>query len=147
MIEAAETIQRFITGRQRCDLDIDEMLLFALIRAVEIIGEAASKLSQETRSATPSVPWWAIVAMRNRLIHAYFDIDRPVVPQNGFHVCFSAESGAAVAAFHAAGLAAGGRDNGAPGYRPEYAPDYYGAFIIDPDGNRLGVVARVAPGA
>ena len=79
MIEAAETIQRFITGRQRCDLDIDEMLLFALIRAVEIIGEAASKLSQETRSATPSVPWWAIVAMRNRLIHAYFDIDRDIL--------------------------------------------------------------------
>lgn len=81
------------------------------------------------------------------VINLPLDPDRPVVPQNGFHVCFSAESGAAVAVFHAAGLAAGGRDNGAPGYRPEYAPDYYGAFIIDPDGNRLGVVARVAPGA
>jgi catechol 2,3-dioxygenase-like lactoylglutathione lyase family enzyme len=72
------------------------------------------------------------------------DPDRPLTPQNGGHVCFSAASRAAVEAFHAAGLAAGGRDNGAPGYRPQYAPDYYGAFIIDPDGNHVGVVARVA---
>lgn len=75
------------------------------------------------------------------------DPARPVVPQNGFHVCFTAADRAAVEAFHAAGLAAGGRDNGAPGYRPEYAPDYYGAFVIDPDGNHLGVVARIAPEA
>jgi catechol 2,3-dioxygenase-like lactoylglutathione lyase family enzyme len=71
------------------------------------------------------------------------DAERPVVPQNGFHVCFAARDRAAVAAFHAAGLATGGRDNGAPGYRPEYAADYYGAFVIDPDGHHLGVVARV----
>jgi uncharacterized protein with HEPN domain len=51
----------------------------SLVRAIEVIGEAASKLSADTRSATPSVPWWAIVAMRNRLIHAYFDIDRDIL--------------------------------------------------------------------
>jgi uncharacterized protein with HEPN domain len=79
MIEAAETAQRFLVGRQRGDLDTNEMLLFALVRAIEVIGEAASKLSADTRSATPSVPWWAIVAMRNRLIHAYFDIDRDIL--------------------------------------------------------------------
>jgi uncharacterized protein with HEPN domain len=79
MIEAAETAQRFLVGRQRDDLDTNEMLLFALVRAIEVIGEAASKLSADTRSATPSVPWWAIVAMRNRLIHAYFDIDRDIL--------------------------------------------------------------------
>ena len=75
------------------------------------------------------------------------DPARALVPQNGCHVCFTAATRAAVEAFHAAGLAAGGRDNGAPGYRPDYAPDYFGAFVIDPDGNHLGVVARVAPGA
>jgi uncharacterized protein with HEPN domain len=79
MVEAAETAERFIAGRQRTDLDTDQMLLFALIRAIEIIGEAASKVSLETRMATPSVPWPAIVSMRNRLIHAYFDIDRDIV--------------------------------------------------------------------
>ena len=79
MVEAAETAERFIAGRQRTDLDTDQMLLFALIRAIEIIGQAASKVSLETRMATPSVPWPAIVSMRNRLIHAYFDIDRDIV--------------------------------------------------------------------
>jgi catechol 2,3-dioxygenase-like lactoylglutathione lyase family enzyme len=42
-----------------------------------------------------------------------------------------------VDAFHAAGLAAGGRDNGPPGVRPQYHQDYYGAFVLDPDGNNL----------
>jgi uncharacterized protein with HEPN domain len=79
MVEAAETAERFIAGRHRTDLDTDQMLLFALIRAIEIIGEAASKVSLETRAATPAVPWPAIVSMRNRLIHAYFDIDRDIV--------------------------------------------------------------------
>jgi len=46
---------------------------------VEIIGEAASKLCSNMKAARPSVPWWAIVAMRNRLIHAYFDIDRDIL--------------------------------------------------------------------
>jgi uncharacterized protein with HEPN domain len=49
MIEAAEAAQRFIAGRQRVDLDTDEVLLFALVRAVEIIGEAASNVSRATR--------------------------------------------------------------------------------------------------
>ncbi len=79
MIEAAEAAEGFISGRQRHDLDTDQMLLFALVRAIEIIGEAAAKVSSETRSAHPSIPWPAIVSMRNRLIHAYYDIDRDVV--------------------------------------------------------------------
>ena len=79
IIEAAEAVQSFITNRRRADLDSDRMLLFALVRAIEIIGEAASKLSPEARTATPSVPWANIVAMRHRLIHAYFDIDRTIL--------------------------------------------------------------------
>ena len=79
MVEAAENAQRFISGRNRADLDADPMLLFAIVRAIEIIGEAASKVSAEQRTASPEVPWNTIVAMRNRLIHAYFDIDRDIV--------------------------------------------------------------------
>lgn len=79
MIEAAETTQRFVAGRQRGDLDSDQMLLFALIRAVEVIGEAASKVSVETRSSVPTVPWSIIISMRNRLIHAYFDVDPDIL--------------------------------------------------------------------
>ncbi len=75
MIEAAEAAAGFIAGRQRSDLDSDRMLLFALVRAIEIIGEAASKLSPDARAAMPSVPWANVVAMRHRLVHAYFDID------------------------------------------------------------------------
>ena len=56
---------------------------------------------------------------------------------NGTHVCFNAPDIAAVTAFHTAGLAAGGFDDGAPGPRPEYAPGYYAAFLRDPDGNKV----------
>jgi uncharacterized protein with HEPN domain len=55
------------------------MLLFALVRTIEILGEAASKVTRETRAALSLVPWGQIVAMRNRLIHAYFDINRDVL--------------------------------------------------------------------
>lgn len=79
MIEAAESCQRFVAGRQRHDLEADQMLLFALVRAIEIIGEAACKVSTETRTAIPEAPWPAIIAMRNRLVHAYFEIDHEVV--------------------------------------------------------------------
>jgi len=78
-IEAAEAAQRFIANKQRADLDTDEMLLFALVRAAEIIGEPASKVSDETRRTMPSVPWQQIVSMRNRLIHAYFVIEGDIV--------------------------------------------------------------------
>jgi len=79
MIEAAETVAAFVVGRHRPDLDADRMLLFALVRAIEIIGEAASRVSPETRAIAPRVPWVQITDMRNRLIHAYFDIDPDVL--------------------------------------------------------------------
>lgn len=55
------------------------MLSFAVIRALEIFGEAASKMSKELQKTHSNIPWRAIVGMRNRLIHAYFDIDYDVV--------------------------------------------------------------------
>ena len=79
MIEAAESAAQFIADRSRSDLDSDRMLLFAVVRAIEVVGEAASKLSEEFRAAHPGIPWRAIVGMRNRLIHAYFDIDTETV--------------------------------------------------------------------
>jgi len=68
-----------------------------------------------------------------------FQAERPVPAdeKSGLHFCFTARDAAAVDAFHAAAIAAGGRDNGAPGLRPIYSPDYYAAFIIDPDGYRI----------
>jgi len=58
-------------------------------------------------------------------------------PGAGFHVCFAAPSREAVDAFHAAALAAGGTDAGAPGLRPHYGADYYAAFVFDLDGHKL----------
>jgi catechol 2,3-dioxygenase-like lactoylglutathione lyase family enzyme len=56
------------------------------------------------------------------------------------HVAFAADRREQVDAFHAAALAAGGRDNGAPGLRPEYSDIYYGAFVLDPDGHNIEAV-------
>jgi len=64
---------------------------------------------------------------------------RPVAADegSGLHFCLSAPTRAAVDAFHAAALAAGGKDNGGPGLRADYGPDYYAAFAVDPDGYRI----------
>lgn len=65
--------------------------------------------------------------------------ERPVPADNGsgLHFCFAATSRKSVDAFHAAGLASGGRDNGAPGIRSDYGAGYYAAFLVDPDGYRI----------
>jgi catechol 2,3-dioxygenase-like lactoylglutathione lyase family enzyme len=60
----------------------------------------------------------------------------------GTHVAFESGDRSAVDAFHAAGLAAGGRDNGGPGIREEYHPTYYAAFVLDPDGNNIEAVCH-----
>ena len=60
----------------------------------------------------------------------------------GTHVAFAAETRAVVDAFYEAALAAGGRDNGAPGLRPHYHPNYYGAFVLDPDGMNIEAVCH-----
>ena len=63
-----------------------------------------------------------------------------VTPDSGVHICLRAPDTAAVDAFHAAALRAGGADDGPPGPRPDYYPNYYAAFIRDPDGNRIEAV-------
>ena len=64
---------------------------------------------------------------------------RPVQPdeQSGLHFCFAAPTRGGVAAFHAAAVTAGGRDNGEPGLRADYGENYYAAFVVDPDGYRI----------
>jgi catechol 2,3-dioxygenase-like lactoylglutathione lyase family enzyme len=65
---------------------------------------------------------------------------RPPAPGPGFHVAFAAPDRESVHAFHAAALANGAEDDGAPGPRPQYGETYYAAFVSDPDGNRLEAV-------
>ena len=81
MLEAATEAMEFAHGREREDLQTDLMLVRALMASLGIVGEAARQVSQETRRQYPSVPWQDIVGMRNRLVHAYYDINYDVVWQ------------------------------------------------------------------
>ena len=79
MLDAAKEALSFISGRSSEDLSRDRMLVLALVKEIEIIGEAASRISDESRKALPRIPWPKIIAMRNRLIHAYADVDLSIV--------------------------------------------------------------------
>jgi uncharacterized protein with HEPN domain len=70
MLFYAQDAQAFVQGRARGDLDTDRMLYLAVLRALEVIGEAASRISQPLRDQHPEIPWPQIIALRNRLIHA-----------------------------------------------------------------------------
>jgi uncharacterized protein with HEPN domain len=75
MLDTAMEALSFARNKTRGDLDLERMLVLSIVKAIEIIGEAASKVTQETRDACTELPWANIIAMRNRLIHVYFDID------------------------------------------------------------------------
>lgn len=79
MLDAAEEAIGFAQGGERKDLDQDRKLTLALIKDIEIIGEAAYQISDETRSRLPDIPWDDIVGMRHRLVHAYFDINLDIL--------------------------------------------------------------------
>jgi uncharacterized protein with HEPN domain len=75
MIDAAEEAVDTAVSRSREDLEKDHILALGLIKCVEIVGEAAARVSTEFCDAHPEIPWAEIVGMRNRLVHAYFDVD------------------------------------------------------------------------
>src|SRR5947209_8779299 len=79
MLDAARAALGFAAGRTPDDLSDDLMFQFALVRALEVVGEAAARLSEPTRNSRPEIPWAAIVGMRNRLVHGYFDVDLEIV--------------------------------------------------------------------
>jgi uncharacterized protein with HEPN domain len=79
MIDAAREAIAFTAGKRRADLDADRKLVLAVVKCLEIIGEAAARLSEEVQDSLSEVPWPDIVGMRNRLIHGYFDIDYDIV--------------------------------------------------------------------
>jgi uncharacterized protein with HEPN domain len=75
MLDAAREAVTFVAGNTAQDLKSDRILSLALVKCIEIIGEAATKVTDETRAAYPDIPWADIVGMRHRLIHVYFDVD------------------------------------------------------------------------
>jgi uncharacterized protein with HEPN domain len=77
--DSALTAIEFTEGRSRDDLDSDRMLSLASVRLIEIIGEAANRISFSCRAKYPDIPWREIIGMRNRIVHAYFDVDLDIV--------------------------------------------------------------------
>lgn len=79
IVEASQKALKIAEGRKRSDLDHDDVLGLALVRLLEIVGEAAWGISEKLRSKYGEVPWRAMTGMRNRLIHGYFDVDLDMV--------------------------------------------------------------------
>lgn len=75
MLDAAKEALSFAKNKNRKNLYDDRMLALSIVKSIEIIGEAASTVSKEFREKHKEIPWASIIAMRNRLIHVYFDID------------------------------------------------------------------------
>jgi len=79
MLDAALKARYFIQGRSRGELNSDEMLALAVIRLLEVMGEAARGLSDEIKDKNPQIPWKQITGTRDRLIHGYFDVDLDII--------------------------------------------------------------------
>ena len=81
MRDAAQEAITFIQGVQRLEFESNRLLVIALVKEIEIIGEAANHISSDCQSRYPEIPWRAMIGMRNRLVHAYFEIDLELVWQ------------------------------------------------------------------
>lgn len=108
-------------------------------QALAPLGYAA--VMEMTATGNPEWPEQRMIAFGppQRPIFWVIETKQPATPR---HLAFAAKDRAGVDAFHAAALAAGGRDNGGPGPRPQYHPGYYGAFVLDPDGNNVEAVCH-----
>ena len=79
MREAAQAAVDAVRGRSRADLSIDHVWMLGLVKCVEIVGEAAGRVSRDTRDRLVQLPWPDMIGMRNRLVHGYFEIDEEQV--------------------------------------------------------------------
>jgi len=79
MLDHAREAVKMIDGKKREDLGVERMLELSLVRLIEIIGEAAARVSLESRTRYPSIPWREAIGMRNRLIHGYDSVDLDVL--------------------------------------------------------------------
>lgn len=116
-------------------------------RAFRFWSAVMSALGHDLRFVDAARPWagWQPAGGGRPLfvLTAPFD-GRPASAGNGAMLAFDCATREVVRAAHAAGLAAGGTDEGAAGLRPEYHADYYGAYLRDPDGNKIGFACHLA---
>lgn len=81
MLDAAYKAINIVNNLTFQDLEKDEILALALVKLIEIVGEAASRVSKQYQTDHPQIPWSAMIGMRNRLVHAYFDINLKILWQ------------------------------------------------------------------
>jgi uncharacterized protein with HEPN domain len=81
MLEAAKEACEMIVDESRDSLNHDRKLALALVRLIEIVGEAAANVSKEKQLVLTEIPWRDVIGMRNRIVHAYFDVDLEIVWQ------------------------------------------------------------------
>ena len=81
MLAATKEAMEFAAGKTRMDLEKDRLHMLAIIKSIEIIGEAASKVTGKFKSENQNIPWDDIINMRHRLIHAYFDVNLDIIWQ------------------------------------------------------------------
>ena len=74
MLDAARKVAKFMQGQTKADLEADEQLCLAVVRLLEIMGEAAKNVSEDLRNEHSAIPWKQIAGTRDRLIHGYFDV-------------------------------------------------------------------------
>lgn len=79
MLDAAREAGTLVAGRPRADYDGDRTLRLALVRLLEVVGEAAGRIPMDFRDSHPEIPWFGVVGLRNRLIHGYDEVDYDIV--------------------------------------------------------------------
>jgi len=79
MLDSAHDARQFVAGRTRAELDTDRMLVLALMKSLEIIGEAAVHVSDDAKQAHADLPWAQMAGIRHRLVHAYYDINLDIL--------------------------------------------------------------------
>ncbi|MDB9515250.1 DUF86 domain-containing protein [Kamptonema animale CS-326] len=79
ILDAAREAVLFAQDKTRSDLNTNRMLTLSLVKCIEIVGEAAANITRERQDELPQIPWPQIIGMRNRLIHAYFEVNLDIV--------------------------------------------------------------------
>ena len=79
ILDAAREALSFASGKTRLDLNTNRMMVLSLVKEIEIIGEAAGQVTEETKNTYKTIPWLDMIDMRNHLIHVYFEVDLDIL--------------------------------------------------------------------